>query len=71
MALEIVNRYSNLFHAQSYSSQMVGKDDYRMVMEALRWDLERRDLEIRQTEVRVGIHTAWDEIKKAERLQRA
>lgn len=44
--MEIVNRYSQLFSAQAYSAQMIGHDDYKTVLGALRADLERRDAEI-------------------------
>lgn len=32
----ILNRYSSLFHANRYSTQIVGHDDYRNVLEAVR-----------------------------------
>jgi hypothetical protein len=62
-ALEIVNRYSNLFHAQSYSSQMVGRDDYRTVIDAVHWDLKRRDSELHRAGIRRDLNAAWEEAK--------
>lgn len=51
--IQIVNRYSLMFHAQSYSTQIIGHDDYQNVLAAVRLDLQRRREEIRK-EVRRG-----------------
>jgi hypothetical protein len=39
--MEIVNRYSNVFNANTYSVQMVGRDDYEYVLEAIREKLQQ------------------------------
>ena len=41
-ALDILNRYSSLFQAEYYSTQIVGHDDYEMIF---RWIQERVELE--------------------------
>ncbi len=40
-AHEIVNRYSSLFAASSYSRQIVGHDDYRFVIKSVKEAVER------------------------------
>jgi len=40
-AHEIVNRYSSLFAASSYSRQIVGHDDYRFVIKSIKEAVER------------------------------
>jgi hypothetical protein len=47
-AIQILNRYSSLFHAQTYSTQIVGHDDYEGVLKAVRSELDRREAEIRR-----------------------
>jgi hypothetical protein len=44
-ATTILNRYSILFKRQSWSTLIVGHDDFRNVLKALQADLERRDAE--------------------------
>ncbi|SMO45543.1 hypothetical protein [Gracilimonas mengyeensis] len=39
--IEILNRYSKLFKALSYSTQIVGHDDYKYVLEAIKKDIKR------------------------------
>lgn len=39
--IDILNRYSYLFKALSYSTQIVGHDDYKYVLESIRKDIER------------------------------
>ena len=39
--IEILNRYSKLFKALSYSTQIVGHDDYRYVLESIKKDIKR------------------------------
>ena len=67
MGLQILNRYSNLFHAQSYSSQMIGHDDYKTVIEAVHWDIKRHDVEIHRADIRRDLLAAWDEVQKRAR----
>lgn len=47
---DILNRYSNLFHATTYTTKIVGHDDYRYVLEAIRTVIrqyeEKRALEL-------------------------
>lgn len=62
--MEIVNRYCQLFHAHTYSTQVIGHSDYKTVIEALRWDLARRDDEIQRASIRADIVSAWDEVEK-------
>jgi hypothetical protein len=47
-AIQILNRYSGLFHAQTYSTQVVGHDDYEGALKAVRSELERREAEIQK-----------------------
>ncbi|MCU1314918.1 MAG: hypothetical protein JWN63_240 [Candidatus Acidoferrum typicum] len=42
----IVNRYSMLFHAQSWSTQIVGRDDFYYVLRSIRQSLEAHRAEI-------------------------
>ena len=44
-AMEILNRYGNLFKRTSWSPSIVGHDDYQTILKALRHDLERWDAE--------------------------
>lgn len=46
LGMQIVNHYSELFSAQSFSIQIVGHDDYKTVLDALRSDIDRRRSEI-------------------------
>jgi hypothetical protein len=39
----ILNKYSNLFNANIYSTQIVGHDDYLYVLNAVKSDLEQQD----------------------------
>ncbi|MEE9259668.1 MAG: hypothetical protein V3U40_00970 [Candidatus Scalindua sediminis] len=43
----ILNRYSNLFHANTYSTQIVGHDDYQFVLKSIRFHLEKMDQEVK------------------------
>ena len=45
-AMRILNSYSVLFRASSYSTQIIGHDDYRHVLEAIRSILRRHEEEI-------------------------
>lgn len=45
-ATEIFNRYSGLFKGETWSTQMVGHDDFRYVLHAIRRDLARDDAEM-------------------------
>lgn len=49
----ILNRYSVLFKRQSWSTTIVGHDDFRSVLNALRRDLVRRDAEL-AAEIELG-----------------
>jgi hypothetical protein len=42
-AHEIVNRYSSLFEANTYSRQMIGHDDYRYIIASVKEAAERYD----------------------------
>lgn len=48
---QILNRYSDLFDANVFSTQMIGRDDYRRVLEAVRSHLLKRKMEF-EAEVR-------------------
>lgn len=52
--MAIVNRYSSLFRAQTYSTQIVGHDDYRYVLGTVREDLRRREEAMHDEERRFG-----------------
>lgn len=41
MGLDIVNNYSRLFKIHSYSSQIVGHDDFRFVLRSIRGEVRR------------------------------
>lgn len=45
-AMRIVNNYSSLFWASSYSTQIVGHDDYNYVLETIHKDIQRREEQI-------------------------
>lgn len=45
-AMRILNRYSILFQASSYSTQIIGHDDYRHVLKSIRNTLLRHEEEI-------------------------
>jgi hypothetical protein len=47
-AITILNKYSVLFKALSYSVSMVGADDYKYVLECVRKDIEARDREFKE-----------------------
>lgn len=67
--MEMVNRYSQLFSAEIFSTRMVGHDDFRTVLEALRVDLRRRDEEIeaqRRRYAALASETPDDEIIPAD-----
>lgn len=66
-ARKIVNHYSSLYSANTYSAQIVGHDDYKTIIEALHWDLARRDSDTRRQEIRVDLKKAWDEVAQRER----
>jgi hypothetical protein len=42
----IINRYSNLFHATTYSTQIVGHDDYQNVLKAVRAVIKQHEKKI-------------------------
>jgi len=42
-SIKILNRYSQLFGAVTYSTQMIGHDDYEFVLESIRHRLESHD----------------------------
>ena len=48
--IQILNRYSSMFRANTHSTQIVGHDDFMYVLECLRKDVEARhqDLEIQR-----------------------
>lgn len=52
--IAILNRYSVLFEASSYSTQMVGHDDYRNVLASIRASRERNEAEIEDEIRRIG-----------------
>lgn len=43
--MSIINRYSQLFRASTYSPQIVGYDDYKYILSCIREDLKRREIE--------------------------
>ena len=45
-AVSIVNKYSGLFQAETFSDQMVGADDYRFVLEAARFAVRQAEEDI-------------------------
>ena len=45
-AIRILNTYSILFRASSYSTQILGHDDYKYVLETIGKDIKRRDEEL-------------------------
>ncbi len=47
-AVRIINRYSGLFRRTTWSTRMVGADDYRNVLLAVRAEVERREQEFRR-----------------------
>jgi hypothetical protein len=44
--LAIVNHYSDLFHAQSFRQQIVGREDYQSVLGALKRDFAEHERRI-------------------------
>jgi hypothetical protein len=52
--MSILNHYSGLFRALSYSTQIVGHDDYRHVLNCIRADLKRREEQFREELKRYG-----------------
>jgi predicted neutral ceramidase superfamily lipid hydrolase len=38
--IKVLNRYSTLFHATTHSTDIVGRDDFRSVLEAVRDHLQ-------------------------------
>ncbi|GAB4514355.1 MAG: hypothetical protein Tsb0026_19690 [Sulfuricaulis sp.] len=40
-SVEILNRYSSLFRAETHSTQIVGHDDYKFVLKSIRKNLEQ------------------------------
>jgi len=70
-ARELVNRYIQQFDANVYSAQIVGHDDYRTVIEAVHWDLERRRTETHRQSVRVDLRAAWEEVVRRTREDEA
>lgn len=47
-ATEILNRYSNLFEARTYSTQIIGHDDYKFVLACVKEKVERSRRERRK-----------------------
>jgi hypothetical protein len=45
-ALDIVNRYADLFYAQTYATQIIGHDDYKSVLASLQRDYDAREEEV-------------------------
>jgi hypothetical protein len=45
-AKAILNRYSLLFKRESWSKDIVGHDDFLIILRALRADLERSDTKV-------------------------
>ena len=44
--MAILNRYNSLFHASTYSTQIVGHDDYQFILDSIRVNLERMEQEV-------------------------
>jgi hypothetical protein len=55
--LEILNRYSSLFDAHVYAAQIVGRDDYEAVLQAVREHLARHDAQ-REDETQRALGTS-------------
>lgn len=47
-ATSIFNRYCGLFRGETWSTELIGRDDFRYVLEAVRRDLERDDAEFQE-----------------------
>jgi len=47
-AVGILNTYSGLFRGSTWSTRMVGHDDYRIVLEAVQRDTEHQDAAVRR-----------------------
>lgn len=45
LSKEMLNRYNRLFKASTYSTQVVGYDDYKFVLESIRENIKRMDKE--------------------------
>lgn len=52
--VQVINRYSNLFHAQVYATNMIGHDDYEYVLNVIRADLEAKRAALAQEMERFG-----------------
>ena len=48
-AMRVLNRYNTLFRASSYSTQMIGHDDYRYVLKTIAEHVERQRAEMQRT----------------------
>ena len=59
--MKIVNRYSGLFRALSYSTNLIGHDDFKYVFKSLRNERNRRDMELRAECEKYGIPFPLDE----------
>ncbi len=46
--MRILNRYSSLFHASTNSTQIIGHDDYKFVLESIRVNLEKKEREVKE-----------------------
>ncbi len=46
--MSILNRYSSLFRASTYSTQIVGHDDYEFILKSIRVNLEKMDQEVKE-----------------------
>ncbi len=52
---EVVNRYSNLFSATVYSTGIVGRNDYKSLLNAVRESLDADEAKIEQELKRLGV----------------
>lgn len=52
-SIDILNRYSQLFKAETYSTQMIGHDDYQFVLDSLRYKLKAMKKELEDDAVEV------------------
>lgn len=54
--VEVVNRYSNLFCATHYSTNIVGRSDFKSILEAVRETRNRREAEIERQFNQLGLN---------------
>lgn len=55
--MEVVNRYSNLFNATSYSTNIVGRSDYMSVLKAVREGLDAYEARVQREIRQLGSQT--------------